>query len=107
GAVLVGDAAGYFDPLTGQGVYRALRSAELAAPAALAWLRGDGGAGFAAYQRQLRAEFGPAERWQRLIDALVRRPAALGAGLGLVRIFPPAGRRLLGLIGDCDKGVTG
>ena len=33
GAVLVGDAAGYFDPFTGQGVYRALRSAELAAEA--------------------------------------------------------------------------
>jgi flavin-dependent dehydrogenase len=30
--VLVGDASGYYDPLTGQGIYRALRSAELAAP---------------------------------------------------------------------------
>ena len=33
GVVLVGDAAGYYDPFTGQGIYRALRSAELAAPA--------------------------------------------------------------------------
>ena len=33
GVVLVGDAAGYFDPFTGQGIYRALRSAELAAEA--------------------------------------------------------------------------
>jgi len=33
GVVLVGDAAGYFDPFTGQGIYRALRSAELAAKA--------------------------------------------------------------------------
>lgn len=31
-ALLVGDAAGYFDPFTGQGIHQALRSAELAAP---------------------------------------------------------------------------
>ncbi|MDH3223254.1 MAG: hypothetical protein OEO23_06020, partial [Gemmatimonadota bacterium] len=30
--VLVGDAAGYFDPFTGQGIYQALRSSELLAP---------------------------------------------------------------------------
>jgi flavin-dependent dehydrogenase len=33
GVVLVGDAAGYLDPFTGQGIYRALRTAELAAGA--------------------------------------------------------------------------
>lgn len=33
GAILVGDAAGYYDPFTGQGIYRALRSAEMAAEA--------------------------------------------------------------------------
>src|SRR6185503_2280361 len=40
GVVLVGDAAGYYDPLTGQGIYRALRSAELAARAIDSALRG-------------------------------------------------------------------
>ena len=30
GFLLVGDAAGYYDPFTGEGIYRALRSAELA-----------------------------------------------------------------------------
>ena len=29
---LVGDASGYYDPLTGQGIYRAVRSAQLLAP---------------------------------------------------------------------------
>lgn len=33
GVLLVGDAAGYYDPFTGEGIYRALRGAELAAPA--------------------------------------------------------------------------
>src|SRR5947207_15136003 len=31
GWMLVGDAAGFFDPFTGEGVYKALRGAELAA----------------------------------------------------------------------------
>lgn len=30
GAVLVGDAAGYYDPFTGEGIYRAIRSAQIA-----------------------------------------------------------------------------
>src|SRR5205807_4148460 len=34
GYMLVGDAAGFFDPFTGEGVYKALRGAELAAEVA-------------------------------------------------------------------------
>lgn len=92
GALLAGDAAGYFDPLTGQGIYRALRSAELAAAHILHG---------ATYEGVLQAEFAPAVRLQRLLDGLVRRPAALAGGLGLLRICPPAGRWLVGHTGDC------
>lgn len=35
GALLIGDAAGFFDPFTGEGVCTALREAELAAPVAI------------------------------------------------------------------------
>jgi menaquinone-9 beta-reductase len=101
GALLAGDAAGYFDPLTGQGIYRALRSAELAAPAIIAALEGREADGLATYAQRMAAEFAPAVRRQRLIDQVVRRPALLTPGLGLLTLCPPAVRHLMGLVGDC------
>src|SRR2546422_3261004 len=40
GVLLIGDAAGFFDPFTGEGIYAALRSAELAADVAAAAIHG-------------------------------------------------------------------
>ncbi len=74
GAVLVGDAAGYFDPVTGQGIGRAIGSARLAADALLA---GGGPRDLAVYARRLRAARRGGVRVQRLIDAALRRPALL------------------------------
>ena len=51
--LLVGDAAGFLDPFTGEGLHRALVSARLAADAIDAHLRGDAG-GLAAYDRAMR-----------------------------------------------------
>ena len=48
---LLGDAAGFADPVTGEGIYYALRSAELFAEA---YLAGD----VKAYERRWRADFG-------------------------------------------------
>jgi flavin-dependent dehydrogenase len=81
GALLVGDAAGYYDPFTGQGIYRALRGAELAAAAAHDALAGGdvSAAALAPYERARRAAFGPGERMQRIVEAFVSRPRLLGA----------------------------
>ena len=48
---LLGDAAGFADPVTGEGIYYALRSAELLAQA---YLSGE----FSSYERKWRADFG-------------------------------------------------
>jgi geranylgeranyl reductase family protein len=79
GALLVGDAAGYYDPFTGQGIYRALHGGELAAETAHAALcEGDTSVrALAPYERARRRVFGPGERMQRVVEAFVSRPRLL------------------------------
>ncbi|HET7340121.1 MAG TPA: NAD(P)/FAD-dependent oxidoreductase [Methylomirabilota bacterium] len=105
GVVLVGDAAGFFDPFTGEGVFTALRSAELAAETLAGALRADdvSAPALAAYERARRAAFGAKERLTRALQvvighrrlanvvcrALARRPAALDALLGVLGDYVP------------------
>lgn len=102
GAVLVGDAAGYYDPFTGQGIFRALRGAELAADALGAALRrGDASASaLAGYERARRRAFGPGERLQRLIEAFVARPRALAAVSRVLDRRPDLADALIRVTGD-------
>jgi flavin-dependent dehydrogenase len=82
GWFLVGDAAGFLDPFTGEGLHRALISAELAAGAIRASLRGDSGA--AAYERAMRRRFATKDVLSGLVQAFLGRPA----------LFEYAARRL-------------
>jgi flavin-dependent dehydrogenase len=70
GVLLVGDAAGYYDPFTGEGIYRALHSAQLAAVVAgQALASGDlSGRALAQYDRVYREAF----RGKRLIEAIIQ-----------------------------------
>jgi flavin-dependent dehydrogenase len=70
GVLLVGDAAGYYDPFTGEGIFRALHSAQLAASvAADALARSDLSAGaLASYDRAFHA----AERGKLTVEAIVQ-----------------------------------
>ncbi|MEW5926576.1 MAG: NAD(P)/FAD-dependent oxidoreductase [Gemmatimonadota bacterium] len=102
GAVLVGDAAGYYDPFTGQGIFRALRGAELAAEAVGAALHcGDASAAaLAGYERARRRAFGAGERMQRLVEAFVARPRALAAVSRRLGRAPELADALIRVTGD-------
>jgi geranylgeranyl reductase family protein len=78
GALLVGDAADFFDPFTGEGIYAALRGGELAAVAALHALeRPASDDALRDYERARRAEFRGKWRVERLVGAAVAFPALI------------------------------
>ena len=79
GFVLVGDAAGFFDPFTGEGVYKAVRGAELAAPVILrALAAGDLSArALAPYRAARRREFLAKDLVCRIVQGFVQVPAGL------------------------------
>lgn len=78
GALLVGDAADFFDPFTGEGIYAALRGGELAASAALgAIAQPASDDALREYERVRRAEFRGKWRVERLVGAAVAFPALI------------------------------
>jgi 2-polyprenyl-6-methoxyphenol hydroxylase-like FAD-dependent oxidoreductase len=76
GLLLAGDAAGFLNPFTGQGVFLALSSAESAAAAIVvsARERGREPAAFAAYANARRTDFAARSRVSGLVSALVDLP---------------------------------
>ena len=74
GWLLVGDAAGFLDPLTGEGLHRALVSAALAAAAVDAHLDGRPGA-LADYERAMVRRFRAKDVVTLLVQGFAARPA--------------------------------
>ena len=100
--MLVGDAAGFFDPFTGEGVFAALRGAELATATAVRALRaGDcSREALAAYEVARRRAFAGKARVARALQFVVaRRPLANLAAHMLAR-RPNVLDLLLGVLGD-------
>ena len=83
GWLLVGDAAGFLDPFTGEGLNRALVSARLAA-AAIEHHLDDDPDGLAGYDRAMTARFRSKDALSLLVQAFLERPA----------LFDYAARRL-------------
>jgi len=99
GALLVGDAADFFDPFTGQGIYSALRGAELAAAAITDTLAT--GADLRAYARARRAAF--AGKWllERLIGLGVGWPALVERVVGRLARRSDLADLLVRATGNC------
>jgi flavin-dependent dehydrogenase len=108
GVVLVGDAAGYYDPFTGQGIYRALRGAELAAPVIQRALRsGDASMGaLMPYERAQRRAFAPGVRLQHVIEAAISRPRVMRAAAHVLAARPRLADALLSATGDVAPAIS-
>ena len=105
GALLVGDAADFFDPFTGQGLYSALRGAEMAAAAIAAALAAGGrgplpAASLAPYRATRRRAF--AGKWvlERLIGAGVGCPGLAGHVIARLARRPGLADLLIGATGN-------
>jgi flavin-dependent dehydrogenase len=73
GWLLVGDAAGFLDPFTGEGIHRSLVSAELAARAIVAHLGGRADA-LSTFDRAMTARFRTKDVVSLLVQAFLGRP---------------------------------
>ena len=99
GALLVGDAADFFDPFTGQGIYSALRGAELAAAAILETLAT--GASLDPYARARRREFMGKWMLERMIGLAVGWPALIERVVGRLARRPGLADLLVRATGNC------
>jgi flavin-dependent dehydrogenase len=102
GVLLVGDAAGYYDPLTGQGIYRALRSAELAADVIDRGLRSGRVArsDLLPYETALRRELRAPLRVQRGVEAVVSSASLLPVALTVLGRARGTMDMVIGVTGD-------
>lgn len=80
GFILVGDAIQFIDPLTGEGLLRALVSAELAADAVVARLRGDQSA-FDVYDRRIRNRWRSKNLVSWILQLFLAQPPAFDYAL--------------------------
>lgn len=104
GVLLAGDAAGYFDPLTGQGIHRALVTGRAAAAAALSILGASGPAEAESarmrYEAELERLLAPGRRVQRLVDAVASRPWMIEPAGRLLAARPGLASLLVDVTGD-------
>jgi menaquinone-9 beta-reductase len=105
GAALVGDAAGYFDPFTGQGVYQALAAAEQLAPVALGCLAHDDVCATALqpYARAHRRLVRGPRLVQYVIETVLARPRAANVAVARIARAPAFAEAIVAVTGDVDR----
>ena len=102
GVLLAGDGAGFDDPFMGEGLFIALRSAELLAEVAHdALRRGDVSArALASYARARRRAFGDNDRVTRALQFLIRHRHLADRAAHAIAPHPRLLNTLMGVIGD-------
>ena len=96
GWLLVGDAAGFVDPFTGEGIHRALRSARAAADAILV-----GGDVASTYRAERRRAFAAKVALSWLVQGFLAAPPLLEYVVRRLESRPRAALRLGSALGDC------
>src|SRR6185369_5734839 len=95
----VGDAAGFYDPFTGEGVTLALRGAEIAAEVAHRALA-NGATDLRLYDRRRDDATRDKFRLNRLLQRIVAWPALANAVARRLSRRPDLADRLVGIAGD-------
>lgn len=106
GLVLAGDAAGFVDPMTGDGLRFAIGGGELAAQAALVELA-TGRPAHAALGAALRREFSSKWRLNRALRALVASRRGVALAEALASRWDAPFRLLIGVAGDVPLARAG
>jgi menaquinone-9 beta-reductase len=99
GYLLVGDAAGFFDPLTGEGIHRALTGGKLAAEAVQTALE-TGQRQPIGYDQQRKAAFRDKQRVCAIIQGLISNEYALSYVANRAGNRPMVNDTLRGILGD-------
>jgi flavin-dependent dehydrogenase len=109
GALLVGDAAGFLDPFSGQGVHLALAGAERAAATVLALLAEPAReiALLRAYERETGDDMAQRARLARLLDVLIDVPFLAHRAMRRLRRAPARGRALLDALSGSTSPAAG
>jgi len=104
GAALVGDAADFFDPFTGEGIYAALRGGEMLADAVRDWLDARDSrnvdAPFVEYEARRRREFGGKWIVERAIGVVVASPMLINRAARNLSARKDLADLLIGVTGD-------
>ena len=104
GAALVGDAADFFDPFTGEGIFAALRGGELLAPFALGALeatsREAARDALVAYDDARREAFAGKWKVERLVALAVASPPILNGAVRAMHRRKSLADLLVGVAGD-------
>jgi flavin-dependent dehydrogenase len=105
GLLLAGDAAGFIDPMTGDGLRFALRGGELAAEAALRELS-SGTAAFRQLSGARAREFAGKWRVNRVLRSLVASPGSVAVAASVAARWSAPVRMLIGIAGDVHSKRT-